>query len=155
MAAKLPTNIHLLQGNRSKLSKAELKAAIVPVTEIPQPPKFLDELALKEWERITPLLESLGCISQIDVAALAGYCQLYSTWEQLQTHINREGITALVDETSTGMACVSVYHRLIRETYAQMLRYLVEFGLTPVSRSRITAKAGKEAEPKTTERFFK
>ena len=74
----LPANVHLLRGNASKKSAAELAGTIQPEIEIPGCPKHLLPEAKKEWRRIAPELQSLGLISKLDRTALALYCQAYA-----------------------------------------------------------------------------
>jgi P27 family predicted phage terminase small subunit len=81
----MPANVHILRGNPSKKSAAELTAGVNPAVEIPGCPKHLLPEAKKEWRRIGPELEALGLISKIDRPALALYCQ---EWAWLVWHEN-------------------------------------------------------------------
>jgi P27 family predicted phage terminase small subunit len=81
----MPANVHILRGNPSKKSAAELTAGVNPPVEIPGCPKHLLPEAKKEWRRIGPELEALGLISKIDRPALALYCQ---EWAWLVWHEN-------------------------------------------------------------------
>ena len=74
----LPANVHLLRGNPSKKSMADLSGPVQPDVEIPGCPKHLLPEARKEWKRVGPELEKLGLISQLDRAALALYCQAWA-----------------------------------------------------------------------------
>lgn len=74
----LPANVHLLRGNPSKKTGAELQAGVHPDVEIPNCPPHLRPEAKKEWKRIAPELEKLGLISRLDRTALALYCQAWA-----------------------------------------------------------------------------
>lgn len=74
----LPKNVHLLRGNPSKKSFADLGGVPQPEIEIPGCPKHLLPEAKKEWRRIGPELEKLGLISKLDRTALGMYCQAYA-----------------------------------------------------------------------------
>ena len=83
----LPASVHLLNGNRSKLSPAqlmnEIKDPAVPVG-VPPMPDFLTGDAAAEWTRITEALLALGWVSRLDQMALATYCQAYGDWLRFQ-----------------------------------------------------------------------
>ena len=69
----LPKNVLRLHGNRSKLTEAQLndRDSVLPDVSIPKPPTHLLPLAKKEWKRISVHLESLGLVTELDMAALA------------------------------------------------------------------------------------
>lgn len=71
----LPANVHMLRGNPSKKSFADLTGIPQPEIEIPGCPKYLLPEARKEWRRISPELVKLGLISRLDRTALGMYCQ--------------------------------------------------------------------------------
>ncbi len=78
------------------------------------PPEWLDEFAKEHWRDLAPILQGAGLLTAGDRAALAQLCDDYST-------IRKDG------EADKA-----------RDRYR---RLLVEFGLTPSSRSRIRATA--------------
>ncbi len=75
----MPANVHLLRGNPSKKSFAELAGEVHPEVEIPGCPKHLLPEARKEWRRIGLELQKLGLISKLDRTALGMYCQVTIT----------------------------------------------------------------------------
>jgi len=79
----LPGNVHLLRGNASKKSYADLTAGVNPPVEIPGSPKHLLPDARQEWKRQGARLKELGLIAEIDRAAFALYCQ---AWAKLVWH---------------------------------------------------------------------
>jgi phage terminase small subunit len=87
--APLPANVHRLRGNPSKLPAHALVDSVNPEIEIPGCPKHLLPEARKEWKRITPKLQELGLVSQIDRAALALYCQAYARWVWCEEQLSR------------------------------------------------------------------
>lgn len=139
----LPGNVHRLN-NRSKLSEQELEARNsnrVPV-EIPACPAHLDTDARAEWKRITPHLVTAGLITQMDRAALAGYCQAWGEWAQAERDLKEKraqhGIGVLVDVTPSGYKQVSAAAQVRDRALDRMLRFAKEFGLTPASRIQST-----------------
>jgi phage terminase small subunit len=77
---RLPATVHLLQGNRSKKSAAELVNEARPDVQIPDPPEHLKGDALAEWNRVAPLLQKMNIIAEQYMAPLAVYCQAWSDY---------------------------------------------------------------------------
>ena len=135
-----PTHLHILNGNPSgrKLPENEPK----PQIEIPEPPGYLDALALEEWDRLAPELEKLKLISKMDRAALEMYCVSYSRWR-----------TAVADLEATGNYLVTTNGNVIQNPVVGVVntafdatrRMLIEFGMTPSSRSKVSTP-GKDAK---------
>lgn len=141
---KLPSNVHRLRGNPSKLGAGELLDEVRPPVEIPSCPNHLLPDARKEWRRITPLLEQLGLIAKIDLAALAVYCQSYGRWRQAELKIrelNEQSpltMPGLVGKTPSGYEQVSVWLQISNRSVETMHKFLCEFGMSPSARSRVT-----------------
>ncbi len=135
-----PSNVHKLHGNpgRRKRNPNEPKPEVV----IPKPPKHLLKVARKEWKRVAPELEALGLISSIDRNALAAYCQAYARW------VGAEEKLALYGEivkSPSGYPMQSPYLGIANTALKFMRDFATEFGMTPSSRSRVSAtrKAGQ------------
>ena len=133
---KKPTKLKILQGTvrKDRMNKNEPK----PDLQIPDAPDFLSDAALEEWERITHELMQLGLLTNLDRAAIAMYCQCYGRVIEYERKVKNE-----VDQ--------DVAFKLLRvldKTYIQARQFLNEFGLSPASRSKVTAKkADKETNP--------
>ncbi len=70
-----PTAVKVLEGNPGKrsLNTGEPK----PEKKAPRCPAWLEDEAKKEWKRMAKQLEHLGILTEIDMAAFAGYCQAF------------------------------------------------------------------------------
>lgn len=135
---KLPTNIHILKGTArpSRINKNEPK----PEIEIPEEPEHLSEEAAKEWNRISVVLRDLGLLSQIDMAALAIYCQTYGRMVKYEKIVKEKGE---LYKDPKGNVTLSPAMWVINKAIQQCHRMLVEFGMTPSSRSKVSASASK------------
>lgn len=141
-AAK-PTALKLLTGNpgRRRINKAEPK----PAAKIPDCPPFLDANARAEWERIVPELARLKLLTLVDRAALAAYCVNWSRWQKAEEKLRKSGLTFVTK--STGMARRRPEVAIAADSMKLMKAFLIEFGLTPAARSRVTAEPDKEEDP--------
>lgn len=143
-----PTVLKLIAGNpgRRPLNPAEAK----PENTLPPCPEHLSDSAKREWERIAPSLHAAGLLTSIDGAALAGYCDAYGRWEDANAMIRRTG---MVVKSPKGFAIQSPFVGIANRALDQMKMFLVEFGMTPSSRSRITV-AGHDEKDNETAQYF-
>ena len=133
-----PTALKELEGNPGKrqLNMNEPK----PLARAPTCPKWLEDEAKKEWKRLAKKMEQLGVLTEVDMAAFAGYCQAYARWKAAEEFRSKHG--AIV-KTPSGY-WQQVPQVSIAQQYLKDMQKLAEqFGLTPASRSRIIADATK------------
>ncbi len=142
-----PTKMKVLAGNPGKgpLNKNEPQ----PKSSIPDCPKFLTKEAVLEWKRITLELSVLGVLAQIDRAALAAYCQVWARWAKAEDKLNQEGEFV---QTKKGNEIQNPYLAIANKCLMQMRHYLIEFGMSPSSRSRISGVPKKRSDEKAEKR---
>ena len=131
-----PTAVKKLEGNPGK-RKLNTKEP-VPAKGMPDCPE-----AKKEWERLADLMNQMGILTEVDMAAFAAYCQSYARWKEAQEHIDSEGSTF---ETDKGYQQQTPWVGIANTNQKLMLQAASEFGLTPSSRSRIVAGSAKGKE---------
>lgn len=126
-----PTAMKMAEGNPGKrpLNKHEPH----PKPGAPCKPPLLTGDASDEWDRIVPQLLTLGLLTEVDGKALAAYCVSYGRWAAAEIEIARHGL--LVD-TPMGLK-VNPAVRIARDAMSQLKQFLIEFGLSPASRSRL------------------
>jgi P27 family predicted phage terminase small subunit len=124
--------------------------------EIPDMPSGLSKLAQKEWHAMIPMLQQVGMISRIDGKALAAYCHAYARWVEAESEVDRLGliIAESIFSTKDGEEIGVKYKRNPAVTISQdalklMKSFLIEFGMTPASRSRLRVDKpeGEEKDP--------
>ena len=142
----LPTNLKLLMGNpgKQKLPKGEPE----PDSNIPAPPSVLNDYALEEWNRVTPVLLALGLISDLTVPAVIAYCDAYSDWRTATEELNRirkekSGLATLIQQTSNGNIIPNQLKLVAKAARADMIRYATEFGGTEIAKIRLAIDPGR------------
>ena len=143
-----PTIFKLLDGNPGK--RPINGQEVIPESKIPICPGVLSETARDEWNRLAPILEKMGLISELDMAAFAAYCQAYGRWIEAEEILIEKGNFY---KTPNGSIMTSPVLWVANKALEQMHKYLIEFGLTPSARSRL--KIGQEYEDKEFESFEK
>lgn len=136
-----PTALKLLEGNPGK--RALPRDEPRPAAGLPTCPTHLCAKARREWRRIGQELAAVGMITRVDRAALAAYCAAYARWADAETKAQEQGILV----KTNGQVMTNPYIRVAESAMKLMRQFLVEFGLTPSSRSRLSAPAPKPASP--------
>ena len=136
-----PTAIRKLQGNPSKrpINKAEPQSQKKAVM-----PEWLSEAAKSQWSVMSPKLEAAGLLTDLDEATLALYCEAFSRFRQASDALTREGT---VTKAANGMLMQSPWLAIANKAHDQMVKLLIEFGMSPSSRSRVTVQQPEEVNP--------
>ncbi len=108
-----------------------------PVTRLPPCPPHITGEARKEWSRTGKKLVAFGLVTDIDRSALAIYCQAWGRWVEAEEQLTKFGT---VIKSPNGYPIQSPYLAIANKAMDQMAKILVEFGMSPSSRSRVTVK---------------
>jgi P27 family predicted phage terminase small subunit len=127
-----PTAVKELEGNPGKraLNKNEPK----PKQIAPKCPSWLEPDAKKEWRRLSKELEAMGLLTQVDMAAFAGYCQAYARWKEAEEFISKHGS---ILKTASGYIQQIPQVSIAQQNLKQMRNFCSELGLSPSARSRL------------------
>jgi P27 family predicted phage terminase small subunit len=77
----------------------------------------------------------MGLLTRADRSALAAYCTVYARWVNAEGQVRKFG--AIVKSPEKGFPMKSPYLTIADQSLEAMRKLMVEFGLTPSSRSRI------------------
>lgn len=139
----LPTNLHVINGNPSKLNleeRAKNEVKFKPIA--PTPPDWLDEIALEEWNRLAPELDKNGLLTGPDRAMFASYCYYYSEFVRVSKELER--VSDLTFETETGYKQQHPLVGVRNKAFEKMKSIASEFGFTPSSRVGLQLEKGEE-----------
>ena len=137
-----PTKLKLLSGNPGKRRLNEREPE--PASRLPEPPDHLSDEAKREWDRVGALLLVVGLVSELDRAALAAYCQAWARWVEAEEALRQYGV---VIKSPSGFPMQSPFLAVANKALEQMRWTLVEFGLTPASRTKVHAEAPAADDP--------
>jgi len=139
-----PTALKKLQGNPGRRPYSKKEAMPKKPKGIPRAPSHLDKRAQEEWRRMAKELHPLGLLTNIDLTALAAYCASFSIWLDAQKKIQKHGVLI---KAQSGFPMQSPYLAISNRAMTEMRKWMVEFGLTPSSRSRVQAEKPNKADP--------
>ena len=129
-----PTALKLRDGNPGKRRLNQLEPK--PPLSAPTCPAHLSPSAKAEWKRLARQLEGLGILSQLDRAALAGYCQAWGRWVEAERKLKE---TPILLKTPAGYVQPSPWLSIANKQLELMHKFMGELGLSPASRSRVAA----------------
>lgn len=137
-----PTRLKLLQGARVRGRKAEPK----PVIGVPVMPDHLTDYAAAEWHRQIPLLTQMRVLTLADIGALEILCMAYAEYREANDEL-KHGTTY---ETTTQAGDVMIRPRpevmMRSDAFRRYRALLVEFGLTPSARAKVSTADDGEKE---------
>jgi len=138
----MPTHLKALRGTlrKDRTNRHEPKAK----PGMPSCPAELGAIAKREWRRISKQLAAMGLLTTIDRAALALYCDAYGRWLEAIEALQKYGA---VVKSPNGYPVQSPYVSIANKAGEQVRLLLAEFGMSPASRSRVTAVPVGPAQP--------
>lgn len=152
-----PTKIKLLEGNlgKRKLNDAEPEFAL---SKKHKAPEDLSEKATKEWRRLYKILSDSGVLTDADIGLLDKLIEAFEKDLQITEEFKSfKGQRKLLIRTPQGGLVPNPLIRVQRDNTTLMLKLYTELGLTPSSRSRLTAdkpNANGKRKSELKKRFF-
>ena len=128
-----PTKLKLLTGTAQpcRMNDKEPK----PKSDNIKMPAGLSEKAKKCWRLVAKQLTDAGVLTNLDVHALAMYCEVFTRWQDANEKLAKFGP---VIKAPSGFPVQSPYLQISNKSFDQMKSMLVEFGMTPSSRTRVS-----------------
>jgi|SRR5690606_25575547 len=120
---KKPHNLKVIAGTDRK-DRAEGERVELPlVDEIPAAPDWLPNVhAVKEWDRLAPILFHAGLLTEGGLSGLAHMCALHGKIVQIWNS----------GEAPTG------------HLYAQYKSFYTDYGLTPLAQGKVAGAGGEK-----------
>jgi P27 family predicted phage terminase small subunit len=140
-----PTQIKAMQGtlHKYRMNPAEP----TPAVEVPPMPKeFRGREAGREYRRVTGVLKGMRTVARGDRGIIAVWC---IGWENLMASYSECARSGLVIKGTKNGVQLSPFLMSISMAAKQLRTIAPELGLTPASRSRVTATP----EPKKPDKF--
>lgn len=141
-----PSQLALVKGNPGKraLNAKEPKAN----GKLGAPPEWLDTRGKAAWRSLATIIGDMRLESASDRKALELLCGAYAEYREADDEVRRSGIT-YARKTATGEVVITTHPAVVirADAMRRVHRMLLEFGLTPSARSRVSAKEGESLDP--------
>ena len=145
-----PDAVKRLSGNPGKRPLGGTPQPPVP-EGTPYVPRHLCDEGKREWRRVVGVLLDLGLYTEVDRAALAMYCQAWGRWVEAERELDESGGEVL--KSDKGNFYQNPWLHVANRAWDQLRKAMVEFGMTPSSRTRVTAVNSGE-EPSLADMLF-
>ncbi len=131
-----PTALKILEGCRAdRVNQNEPKPSPLISDELPD--GLLTDDARNLWRYLAPRLTESGLLTSVDTIPLVMLCNL---WGQYKNVASESAGNEIVQAPRTNSAMRNPAVDITHRTVEIMLRIMVEFGMTPSSRSRLDIK---------------
>lgn len=137
-AKPIPTHLKVVRGTAEKRYMNPNEPT--PDLSDMEPPQELSPDARAEWDRVRKLLLDAGIVSVLDTAALVAYCETYATWADATQKVRKTGA---VLKKGNGDLYRNPFLRVANDAQDRMIKLMAEFGMTPSSRTRVSARKDK------------
>mgnify|MGYP001261932728 CR=1 FL=1 len=134
-----PTQLKVIQGNPGKrpLNPNEPKPA--PVA--PKMPKGLDRYGRQAWQRLAPILERLGLLTEADLESFTALCEAYSRYVHA---VKRYRAVLRASDPVEALDIIRKAEVSVEKSEHHLRMLMLEFGLTPAARSRLSVEVKDE-----------
>jgi len=114
-----------------------------------EPVKWLTAKEKKVWEKWHHVLQRNGILKETDEVALGMLCKIFVRVQDLSKEFKtpKDMITTHMSDVGALVDKVHPLYPLLVEAEKNLLRLLTEFGMTPVSRSKVKAAIEEEEDP--------
>lgn len=117
--------------------------------ELPECPDWISDDARLVWDEVCYALKMMGIITRADINMIARYCDAFVRYHKAREFLAKYGDVQPIKDEKGNLKMfqqfpqVAIYHKMS----LMLLRMEQEMGLTPASRSRVSAMEQKEVDP--------
>lgn len=129
-----PTALKLVKGNFDKRFQNKNEPKPRPI--VPRQPRWMLPSAKRTWKKLTPILTRMKVLTEADEISLSILCQIHGRCRELEKEITKQGYTTFNMRDGTKPIPEMA---MLREFYKLLRSWMIEFGLTPTSRSKMVA----------------
>lgn len=140
-----PSSMKVLKGTERpcRVNKAE---PVLPV-ERSLVPAWLSDRAKEAYRELSEVLVGMQVLTKADRMALEMLCAAYSEWREASDFVKENGMT--YETTSDAGTMYRAYPQvaIASDAYKRIRSMMTEFGLTPASRSKVSAQGEQKKDP--------
>ena len=140
---KLLEDVNMHLSIEQKAQREDAKKELFEHKElVSEPPAWLPQSAISEWERLVPVMRKEFPLSETDFGMLVSYCLAFSRIKTAEAEIRRSG-TYLVNE-DTGKKAVNPAVRVQSQAMKDMKQAASALGMTLEARAKLALNKNKQ-----------
>lgn len=132
---RTPTSLKMLRGTYRSDRAIPNEPRPTVLADLEPPPDMPPEAAA-HWRRLVPLLTGARVMTELDTDALRLLCDACMRYDEANAQLHKYG---MVIKAPSGFPIQSPYLAIANKAHEQICKLLVEFGLSPSSRTRVAA----------------
>jgi P27 family predicted phage terminase small subunit len=117
-----------------------------PLTDYTRP-DGLNKYGADEWDRVITILKESGVVSKLDTSALFALCNEWGKYMEAEEKLRTMG--RVFKAPGSGYPMMNPYETISGHSYKRYKEMAVQFGMTPASRSKVSAsgEGAKQMHP--------
>lgn len=148
---KLPTALKVLKGTDQPCRINSLEPKFEKISKAPPAPKWFSKISKKIYRDTSKALINAGVFEAVDLQMLIAYCQSYGLYLEIEERLAGDLGNRLQNiETKFGEKTeVAPLQKISADVLKRSQSLAAEFGMTPASRSKVSASMPNEEDPFT------
>lgn len=136
-------------------AEASAPAKPEPLRAPPAPVDLLDDIGIKEWQRVAELLTEGGLLTDLDTGVLMLYCDAYSDFVRAVRELKKTDKAEQIIKTGkrNNGQYRNPWYDVKKKAGQEMAQYAAVLGLTAYDRGRISGNGGKKPERRPANEF--
>jgi len=156
-----PTQLKVVQGTYREDRIPENEPQPEKVASVPKPPAYLTKYAKELWKDLADELIAQSMLTILDMPALEACCEAYGQYRAAHEAVFRpkdpetgkQRDRTLAEYMKERNSQTMPEYTAMTKAFNTLKAYLIEFGMTPASRGRISIPNSPEEETNTMERL--
>lgn len=140
----VPTQLKVVRGNPGKRPLNADEPQTPALESDADIPAYLSDRAREHWHLVAAQLREAKLLGRVDAHALGLYCEAFARYTDANAKIAKSGPVVVAP---SGFPVQSPYLAIANKAHEQMCKLLIEFGMTPSSRSRVSKVESGEDDP--------
>ena len=143
---KIPTEIKKARGTLRKSRELDNPMEVAKVSGVPVAPKWLSKIGKEQFNLVVKQLNDLSMLFQVDLKLIESYANLMALHIESEQELRRVGRIMVYkdDEGRPKHSQIVPLQTISKQSLDQAIKIAAHFGLTPSSRTKISAPSKLE-----------
>ena len=143
---KIPTELKKARGTLRKSRELDNPMEVAKVPGVPVAPKWLSEIGKEQYDLVVKQLNDLGMLFQVDLKLIEAYSNAMALHIEAEQALRKTGRIMIYkdDEGNPKHSQIEPMQTVSKQALDQAIKIASHFGLTPSSRTKISAPAKLE-----------
>ena len=143
---KIPTEVKKARGTLQKCRELDNPMEVAKVSGLPAAPKWLSKIGKEQYKLVVKQLNDLDMLYQVDLKLIEAYANTMALHIEAEQELRRVGRIMVYkdDEGRPKHSQVVPMQTISKQALDQAIKIASHFGLTPSSRTKISAPQSLE-----------